>query len=141
MGLKNKIEKIKIMRNKDTGNAFVRYRKSFFHAVDGIKYNILFEKNTIIMIIGAILTIIFGFLLRISIYEWLFCVAIIGAIIATELLNSAIEALVDLVTKEKHPLAKISKDTASGAVLILCIAAFIGACIIFIPKIIQLFRL
>ena len=58
---------------------------------------------------------------------------------ACELINSAIEATVDLVTIEKHPLAKIAKDCASGASLILSFMSLIIACIIFIPKIIALF--
>ena len=51
------------------------------------------------------------------------------------MINSAIEATVDLITTEIHPLAKIAKDTASSATLLLCIVALLGAIIIFIPKI------
>ena len=51
------------------------------------------------------------------------------------MINTAIEALVDLETTKYHPLAKIAKDTASSATLIFSIAAFIGALLIFIPKI------
>ena len=56
-------------------------------------------------------------------------------IASCEVINSAIEATVDLITTEIHPLAKMAKDTASSATLILCIVALLGAIIIFIPKI------
>lgn len=139
MGFQEKINKIKIVRNKDKGSTWERYVKSFFHAIDGMKYAIKFEHNIIIILVAAIVAIIFGLLFRISSVEWLFCIIIIGLICATELINTSIEALVDLVTPEIHPLAKIAKDTASSAVLILCITALIGGLIIFVPKIIGLF--
>ena len=140
MALKDKFNKRKLIRNKDTGTALERYKKSFFHAIDGFTYSFMFEHNIIVILICALITIIFGFIFKISNFEWLFCIIIIGMILATELINSSIEALVDLVTKEKHPLAKIAKDTASSAVLILCATALIGGLVIFIPKIINLFN-
>ena len=51
-----------------------------------------------------------------------------------ELVNTAVEAVVDLVTEERKPLAKIAKDTAAGAVLIAAIMAAIAGIIIFLPK-------
>lgn len=139
MALKDRTKNIKIIRNKDKGNAFERYKKSFFHALDGFKYAFKFEHNVIIILIAAVIAVICGLIFHISGGEWLFCIVIIGMILATELINSSIEALVDLVTKEIHPLAKIAKDTASTAVLILCTTAFIGGIIIFVPKFIGLF--
>ena len=51
--------------------------------------------------------------------------------------NTSIEAVVDLVTEERKPLAKIAKDTAAGAVLIAAIMAAIIGCVIFVPKVMQ----
>ena len=127
--------KEKIIRNKDTGNMFVRYIKSFFNAVSGIIYTIRNEHNMIIMIMATFVVVLAGLYYSISIPEWLFCIGIIGAVIASEMMNTAIEALVDLVSPKSHPLAKIAKDTASASSLVLSITAFIGALIIFIPKI------
>ena len=56
-----------------------------------------------------------------------------GMVISLELVNTAVEAVVDLVTEERKPLAKIAKDTAAGAVLFTAIMAVIIGCIIFIP--------
>ena len=139
MALKGKMNKVKIVRNKDRGTTLERYKKSFFHAIDGFVYSFKFEHNIIIILLAALLVTIFGFIFKISIFEWLFCIIIIGLILATELINTSIEALVDLVTKEIHPLAKIAKDTASTAVLILCFTALIGGLVIFIPNIVGIF--
>jgi len=122
-------------RNKDTGSALERYIKSFNHAIDGIVYCIKNEHNMIIILIATIIAVILGLLLKISAYEWLFIISICGLIAACETINSAIEATVDLVTTTIHPLAKIAKDTASSATLLLCLVALIGGLIIFIPKI------
>ena len=54
--------------------------------------------------------------------------------------RQALEAVVDLVTKEKKPLAKIAKDTAAGAVLVSAIAAAIIGCIIFVPYLLELIK-
>ena len=54
--------------------------------------------------------------------------------------TTAVEAVVDMVTEEYHPLAKVAKDTAAGAVLIAAIMAAIAGCIIFLPKIAQILQ-
>ena len=54
-----------------------------------------------------------------------------------ELVNTAVESVVDLVTEERKPLAKVAKDTAAGAVLISAIMAAIIGCVIFVPKILD----
>ena len=66
--------------------------------------------------------------------EWCICLTLFGLIMALELVNTAVEAVVDLVTEERKPLAKIAKDTAAGAVLIAAIMATIAGIIIFLPK-------
>lgn len=122
-------------RLKDEGNFLIRYVKSFFHACSGIMYGIKYEHNIIIMIIATIVVVFAGFYYNISAPEWLFILFAVGSVTSAEMINSSIEATIDLITTEIHPLAKIAKDTASASTLILCIVSFIGACIIFIPKI------
>ncbi|MBQ8131521.1 MAG: diacylglycerol kinase family protein [Bacilli bacterium] len=125
-------------RNKDTGTALQRYWKSFNHALDGILYAFKYEHNMIIIFIATIFAITLGACLKLDLYEWLFILFTCGAIAACEMINSSIEATIDLITTEQHPLAKIAKDTASSATLILCIVAFIGGILIFLPKILEL---
>lgn len=138
MGLLGRFFRKTPKRNKDTGTILERYCKSFFHAIDGIVYGLKYEHNMIIILIATIFSIVLGFLLEIELYEWLFVIIICGSIASIEMINSAIEATIDLITTEKHPLAKIAKDTASSATLILCIVAIVGGIIIFIPKILLL---
>ncbi len=122
-------------RIKDQGNFIVRYWKSFLHAISGIIYGIRYEHNIIIMILATIVVTFAGFYYNISSCEWLFILFAVGSVISMEMINTSIEATIDLVTNQIHPLAKIAKDTASSATLVLCIVSLIGGCIIFIPKI------
>lgn len=124
-----------VLRNKDSGNFLIRYFKSFGHAINGLWYALTHEHNMIIIFLAIIVTTILGLYYKINEYEWLFCILCFGSVTATEMLNTAIEALVDLVTIEYHPLAKIAKDTVSTATLVFSVTAFIGAIIIFVPKI------
>ena len=79
-----------------------------------------------------------GLFFRITALEWCICLTLFGLILSLELVNTAVEAVVDLVTEEKKPLAKIAKDTAAGAVLIAAIMAAIAGCVIFIPKLLEI---
>lgn len=126
-----------ISRNKDQGTPIQRYKKSFFHALDGIDYAIKYEHNMVIIILATFVTICFGLILKISSSEWLFCILVIGLVAGAEMINTAIEAVVDLETLKIHPLAKVAKDTASSATLIFSFTAFIGGLIIFVPKIVM----
>ena len=137
LGEKSSMKEVK--RRKDSGNVLQRYNKSFHHAVDGIVYAIENEHNILIMMLATIVVFIASFLLKISKIELMLVVICIGTVIACEMINSAIEACVDLSTTKEHELAKIAKDCASGASLVLSIMSLFVAGIIFIPKIIELF--
>ena len=110
--------------------------ESFKYAIEGIYTGIQEEKNMKIHIFIMILVIILGIMLRISKIEWIICIILFGNVISLELINTAIENAVDLITKENNPKAKIAKDTAAGAVLIMAISSAIIGLAIFIPKII-----
>ena len=117
------------------------FYKSFGYAISGIIQCIQKERNIKIHLVFMFLVIICGFLFRLSITEWLVCILLFGLVISLELVNTAIEAVVDLCTQEYHPLAKIAKDTAAGAVLISAIASVVIGLIIFVPKILSLVSL
>lgn len=122
-------------RRKDNGSCVERYKKSFLHALDGIKYAVKYEHNFVIIILAIIVTSIFGFVCKINNYEWIIVVMCYALVFGCELLNSSIEAVVDLETTKENKLAKIAKDCGSGATLIFSIMSLIVAFIIFIPKI------
>lgn len=116
-----------------------KIKKSFSYAIEGIIYTLKTQPNMRIHVSVALLTLIVGFLFKISSSEWLALVIVIGFVFMLEIINTAIETLVDLYTEEYHDLAKIAKDTAAGAVMV---AAFMSVCvglIIFLPKIIGWF--
>jgi len=69
------------------------------------------------------------------------CLTMIGFVMAAELLNTAIEATVDMAMPDIHPLAKVAKDTASAAVFVLSFVSAIIGVVIFIPKILSIFGL
>ena len=108
--------------------------KSFGFAFEGIFNTIKTERNIKIHLFATIMVIIFGFILNISYLEWLICLLLFGLITSLELVNTSLEAVVDLATQERKPLAKKAKDAAAGAVLYSSIIAAIIGGIIFFPK-------
>jgi diacylglycerol kinase len=115
-----------------------RLIRSFGHAVAGIEHGLRTQGNLRLHVLAAIGVVIAGLLLQISTIEWAILVATIMIVLSAELLNTAIEAAVDRVGGEPHPLAKIAKDTAAGAVLIGAIGAVIVGLLIFGPRLLVL---
>lgn len=114
---------------------------SFGYAFQGIATAFKEGHNIQFQTIVGVVAIVLGFLLRISIGEWLAVIICIGAVISAECLNTAIEDCVDLASPDYHPTAKAAKDMAAGAVLVLSFAALAVGIIVFLPRILQLFGL
>ena len=102
------------------------FLKSFGYAFEGILTGIRKERNMRIHTAAMILVVLAGTILGLSAVEWCICLILFGLVMALELVNTAVEAVVDL--------AKVAKDTAAGAVLIAAIMAAVIGCIIFLPK-------
>ena len=120
----------KRLKNKNFFDAFGK-------ALSGIWYSIKTQKNIRIQILIAILVIIAGFIFKLSIIEWLFICFAIMFVFITEVINTSIETVVDMYTKEYNELAKIAKDVASGAVLLAAFNSVIVAALILIGRIIK----
>ena len=119
---------------------FIDFKKlihSFKFAFKGIGSAYKDEQNLRVHTIMAVLVLIFSYLLKISLIEFIVCLVLIGLVLMAEFFNTAIENAVDLVTLEKNPYAKIAKDTAAAGVLVFAIISAIIGLIIFIPKIIN----
>ena len=116
-----------------------KFINSFGYPVKGLKYAYRNEQNLAVDVGIALIVVIFGFIFKVNKYEWAILALTIGLVISCELINTAIEATVDLVTEEYHPLAKVAKDTSAAAVFIFAIVAIIVGLIIFLPKVIALF--
>lgn len=114
-----------------------RLSNSFKYAFSGIVSAYKDEQNLRIHTMVAILVLIMGFILKLSRIEFIICLVLIGLVLMAEFINTAIENLVDLVTLEKNPYAKIAKDTAAAGVLVFAIISSMVGLIIFIPKIIE----
>ncbi|HEY5537550.1 MAG TPA: diacylglycerol kinase family protein [Acetobacterium sp.] len=116
-----------------------KLRKSFSFAIAGVKYTLKTQPNMRVHLGLAFIAIMAGIVFQISSSDWLALVIVISFVFILELINTAIETLVDLYTIEYHHLAKVAKDTAAGAVMV---AAGMSVCvglIIFLPKIINWF--
>jgi diacylglycerol kinase (ATP) len=113
--------------------------KSFSYAFKGIFLALRSQHNMWIHTLALITVIAMGFLLKISTAEWIIVIIVSALVIALEIVNSAIELLVDFVSPEYNEKAGKIKDMAAGAVLIAAIAALTCGCIIFIPKMAALF--
>lgn len=114
--------------------------KSFGYAFEGIFAGIRGERNMKIHCFAAVCVIVAGVLFHISVTEWCICLVLFGLILSLELVNTAIEAVVDLVTEDKKPLAKLAKDTAAGSVLIAAVMAAMAGLLIFVPKLVSLLK-
>jgi len=113
---------------------------SFVHAADGVRETFLSERNFRAHIILAGLAVGLGLLLHFSPLRLIVLFLITALVLTAELLNTAIEATVDLAMPKHHPLAKRAKDAASGAVLITAIFAIVIGLLLFIPALIPLVR-
>ena len=111
-----------------------RLSRSFGFAFKGFKKSFKEESNMQVHVVMAILVIICGFLFKVSSLEWIVLLFAIGIVIGAELLNTAIENLVDLVTLEKNEQAALIKDVSAAFVMILAFVAAIIGLIIFVPK-------
>ncbi len=107
---------------------------SFKYASEGIITTIKEERNMFIHFLIAIIVVITGIYVRLSLNEWFICLLLFALVFSLELINTAIENTVDLVTTKKNKKAKLAKDAAAGAVLIAAVFASIIGIIIFLPK-------
>lgn len=114
------------------------FLRSFFYAFEGLAAAFRSEMNFRIHCLVALMVLIAGWLLNLGRFEWLWIMLAIILVLFAELLNTAIETLVDLVSPHNHPLAKKAKDISAASVLVFSIFALICGLVIFIPKILML---
>ena len=108
--------------------------QSFGYAGRGVWLAISTEANMKIHLSVAVLVVMAGFFFQISATEWMACLLCFGLVFTTEMINTAIENVVDLASPNRHELARNAKDVAAGAVLISAIISAIVGLIIFLPK-------
>ncbi|WP_318615065.1 diacylglycerol kinase family protein [Sporosarcina sp. YIM B06819] len=111
-----------------------KFFKAFNYAWSGILYGVKAERNVKFHLLATVVVMLAGLITGLSVLEWCIVLLLIGGMLALEMMNAAIERVVDLVTTESHPLAKYAKDLAAGAVLIYAMISAVIGWLIFVPK-------
>jgi diacylglycerol kinase len=119
---------------RPSGSVLQQEHASFGYAFEGLRYAWRTQRHLRIHASLAILAIGLGLALTITASEWAALLTVITLVLALELLNTVIEAVVDLVTSEFRPNAKIAKDVAAGAVLLAAAGATAVGAAIFLPR-------
>ncbi len=115
--------------------SLAKQAKSFKNAFRGITLLLSNQRNAWIHIGAAILVVVAGFYFSISDTEWEILILSIGAVLAAEAFNTAMEIDMDLTSPGYHPFVRNTKDMAAGAVLITVCAAIVVGLMIFLPKV------
>lgn len=108
--------------------------RSFYYAFAGIRQFLLREHNARIHLVASIGVIIAGLVLHVSTSEAAMLAIATGGVWISEMLNTCLERMADLIDPEEHPMIKYIKDLAAGAVLVAAITAVVIGLFIFIPK-------
>lgn len=116
------------------GKFMAKFFKGFVYAGKGLTYALRTQLNLKLQLIAALVVILLGLFLKLSVLEWIAVMVCIGLVLALEMLNTSIELLVDKISPEYDPTAGKIKDVAAGAVLVAAIVSFIVALLIFVPK-------
>ncbi len=130
---------MELKNKKIKKRGFKRFISSIKNSIKGLEYAYLNEQSLTLHAILTVVVLVSGFYFHISKMQWAILVVVMTIIIVTELLNTAIEATVDLVTKEYHELARIAKDCASAAAFVSSLLACGLYLYVFLPQIIKLF--
>lgn len=116
------------------------FKDSFKNCIDGINFVLAHEKNFVREIIIGMIALSLAYLLEVSTFEFIIILLLINFVLIMELINTALEKVVDLYTTKYNNLAKIIKDVSAASVLIMSIFSAIIGVIIFLPKILNIFR-
>lgn len=135
-----KFRKVQFDREAIKRRGFIRFLNSWKYSFQGLAYSYRYEQSFLIHTVCTLIVVVLGIYFRIKALEWLFLFISFGIILAIELINTAIEAAVDLTTSDIHPLAKIAKDCGSAATFVVSIIAGVVAAVIFIPYFMLLFK-
>jgi diacylglycerol kinase (ATP) len=117
-----------------SGSEKVGSRKFFDsvrYALEGIGYCIKTQRNMRVHLVLAAITILFCIIFQISRIELLMIINAISMVFICEIINTAVERAVDTATQEYHPLAKIAKDVAAGAVLVAALNSTLVGLLVF----------
>ena len=107
------------------------FRKSFLFAMQGLRTAVRTERNIKVMLLAGVAVVAAGLVVGLDLLSWAIIVLCCGVVIAAELLNTAVETIVDLVSPEFHPLAGRAKDIAAAAVFSLSMLVAVVGVLVF----------
>lgn len=113
--------------------------RSLGHAWQGLVYTWKTQGHMRFHVFAAIVVLGFAWRWQVSAFEWLILIVAIGCVIGAEVMNTAIESVVDLIQPDFDPLAGRAKDVAAGAVLVAVIQAVAIGLIVFLPRLVEMF--
>ncbi|WP_270179326.1 diacylglycerol kinase family protein [Alkalihalobacillus sp. CinArs1] len=113
---------------------------SFKYASQGFNYLIRNEQNFLFHLIVGMIVLIMGLILNLSLVKMSILLCVIGIMLSIEALNTGIERVVDLVTEEEHPIAKVAKDVSAAAVFLFAIISVIIGFLLFFEPITRLLQ-
>ena len=114
-------------------------RKSVLFAIQGFRTAVATERNIKVMLAAGACAIVAGLALQLDLISWAIILLCCGVVITAELLNTAVETVVDLVSPEFHPLAGRAKDIAAAAVWVLSLLVGIVGVLVFLNAILAKF--
>jgi diacylglycerol kinase (ATP) len=127
------------MQNKNTQFKLRARVISFKHAWHGLYVVLNEEYNFRIHLVVALTVIALGGVFAITRTEWIVVILCIGIVLTTEIINTAIEKMMDIISPQKNEKIRIIKDIAAGGVLIVTSMAVVTAIFIFLPYLLKLF--
>jgi diacylglycerol kinase len=113
------------------------FLRSFSFAGQGVWHVVRTQRNMRVHLVIALAAVVAGVILHIGAADWACVLTVIGLVLTAETLNTVVEALVDLCTDEYHPLAKVAKDMAAGAVLLSSAAAVGVGLVVFLSRLLR----
>ena len=130
----------KISRDAIKRRGFSRFFRSFTFSIAGLKYAYKYEQSMLVHVMATIGVMTANIIFGVTPIEWLITLLAVGMVLAAELINTAIEAVVDMVTLEFHPLAKVAKDCGSAATFVLSVMAAAIGFVVYIQYIPELLK-
>ena len=112
---------------------------SFAAAFSGAAHVIRTQPNAWIEVTALVVVAAAAFFFRVSAIEWSVLLMCIFGVLALEAVNTAVEAIIDLVSPHYHPLAKIAKDAAAGALVFAVLGSLCVGIAVFVPRLLALF--
>lgn len=123
---------------EETAPGRATFLRSFIYAWDGVRYVISTQRNMRVHLALGALAVALGVYLRLSAIEWAVLFVAMALVLVSEMMNTVVEAIVDLTSPRYHPLAKVAKDAAAGAVLLNAALSVIIGLFVFVPHLLPL---